>query len=72
MLKVYTGDACLDCKVVKDYFTENNVEFKEVNAHEDEDAMNRLLGLGLRSVPQIFRDDVLVGDIRNYRNLLEG
>lgn len=70
MFKLYTGYACQRCKDVKDFFTINGVEFEEINAHEDDEALDFLVSQGLRGVPQIFKDGELVGDQNNYKELV--
>lgn len=54
---VYTKTVCQGCKMVKRYLKEHNVEYKEVNVDENEDAFNHIKSLGFTSLPVVAHND---------------
>lgn len=48
---VYSRNKCMQCKMMKNYFTRLKIPFQEVNVDEDEVGMNELKMLGFQSVP---------------------
>ena len=48
-----TSNTCVFCKAAKQYFKENNIEYKERNIDEDKEAVNYLIEKGYRGVPVI-------------------
>lgn len=52
-IKIYTSNTCVFCKAAKQYFNENNIEFKEMNIDENPDAVQYLVSKGYRGVPVI-------------------
>lgn len=52
---IYTKPQCPNCVSAKQWFTANNVDYKEINIAEDLDARAALLEKypSIRSVPQI-------------------
>ena len=52
-IKIYTSNTCVFCKAAKQYFTENNLEFTELNVDENPDAVEYLVSKGYRGVPVI-------------------
>lgn len=52
-IKIYTSNTCVFCKAAKQYFNENNIEFKEMNIDENPDAVEYLVSKGYRGVPVI-------------------
>lgn len=61
-IKIYTSNTCVFCKAAKQYFNENNIEFKEMNIDENPDAVEYLVSKGYRGVPVINIDgDDIVG-----------
>ena len=61
MITMYTRTVCPYCEQAKALLTSKNIEYKAVNIEEDVDARNFLVAQGLRSVPQIYEDDQLIG-----------
>ena len=61
MITMYTRTVCPYCEQAKALLTSKNIEYKAVNIEEDVDARNFLVTQGLRSVPQIYEDDQLIG-----------
>lgn len=60
MITVYTKDACPFCDRAKALLDSKGIEYKTVNLVESPDAREFLVDQGLRSVPQIFNDGVLL------------
>ena len=52
-IKIYTSNTCVFCKAAKQYFDENNIEYKEMNVDENPDAVEYLVSKGYRGVPVI-------------------
>lgn len=60
MITVYTKDACPFCDRAKALLESKGIEYKTINLAQDPDAREFLVDQGLRSVPQIFNDGVLL------------
>lgn len=50
---LYSKDACMQCKLTKDYFVRNNIKFIEYNTDHDEQAAERARALGYMAAPVI-------------------
>ena len=60
MITVYTKDQCPFCDRAKALLESKGIEYKTVHVGQDPDAREFLMDQGLRSVPQIFKDGVLL------------
>jgi glutaredoxin len=60
MITVYSKNNCPFCDRAKALLESKGIEFKTVMMEENPDAREFLMDQGLRSVPQIFKDDVLL------------
>ncbi len=60
MITVYSKNNCPFCDRAKALLESKGVEYKVVNIEEVPDARELLVDQGLRSVPQIFNDGVLL------------
>jgi len=60
MITVYTKNHCPFCDRAKSLLESKGIEFKTVNIEDEPDAREHLVDQGLRSVPQIFKDGVLL------------
>ena len=60
MITVYSKNNCPFCDRAKALLESKGVEYKVVNIEETTDAREFLVDQGLRSVPQIFNDGVLL------------
>lgn len=71
-VQVYSSDTCPYCTAVKNYLSENNVEFIEKNVSTDNQARNELIQKGYRGVPVIIVGDeeVLGFDQARLKSLL--
>jgi glutaredoxin 3 len=60
MITVYSKNTCPFCDRAKALLENKGVAFNVVNIEEAQDAREFLVDQGLRSVPQIFNDGVLL------------
>ena len=62
-VSIYTTDTCSYCKLAKDFFQKNNVEFQEFNVGSDLQKRQEMIEKsGQMGVPVItVGDDVIVG-----------
>jgi glutaredoxin len=60
MITVYSKNNCPFCDRAKALLESKGVEYTVVNIEETPDARELLVDQGLRSVPQIFNDGVLL------------
>lgn len=61
MVTIYTTPTCVYCKMAKEYFAANNVEYTELNVATDEAARNAMLEKsGQMGVPVIDVDNNIV------------
>lgn len=60
MIKVYTKNNCMPCKMTKRWLKNNGVDFKEVNVEEYLEAFNELVAMDLRTLPVVFKDGELI------------
>lgn len=59
---IYSKQSCPFCVRAKQFFTEQGVPYDEIDLTEDSKALEELKNkTGLRTVPQIFINDNLVG-----------
>ena len=61
MIKIYTRTVCPYCDQAKALLDSKGINYEAVNIEDDADARNFLVTQGLRSVPQIYEQDVLIG-----------
>lgn len=54
MLTIYSKTVCPYCVQAKNYLKSKNINFKEVNIEDDNDARQFVQAQGHRSVPQIY------------------
>jgi glutaredoxin len=60
MIKVYTKNNCPFCDRAKALLESKDIKFEAINIEEHPDAREMLVDQGLRSVPQIFKDGILL------------
>jgi glutaredoxin len=60
MITIYSKNNCPFCDRAKALLESKDVAFKVVNIEETPDAREFLVDQGLRSVPQVFKDGVLL------------
>jgi glutaredoxin len=60
MIKVYTKNNCPFCDQAKSLLESKGKMYISVNIEENESEKEFLIDQGLRSVPQIFKDGILI------------
>ena len=60
MITVYSKSNCPFCDRAKALLENRGVEYTTISVEEDPTARQHLLDMGLRSVPQIFKDTTLL------------
>jgi glutaredoxin 3 len=63
-IQIYTTNYCPFCIKAKLLLKKKNIEFSEIDVSNDETLREKMTTManGARSVPQIFADDVHIGD----------
>ena len=63
-IEIYITNNCPFCKKAKSLLNQKNVKFSEIDVSNDEILREKMSSLanGARSVPQIFSDNVHIGD----------
>ena len=56
MLTIYSKTVCPNCVQAKNYLKSKNINFREVNIEDDDEAREFIIQQGLRTMPQIFMD----------------
>lgn len=68
MFKIYTKNNCNWCVRAKELLKENNIEYTEINIEESFEDKMVLKALRLRTVPQIWNDDLHLGGYRQLES----
>ena len=70
-IEIYTTNSCPFCIKAKNLLKKKKVEFKEINVSNDEVLREKMsvMANGARSVPQIFADNVHIGDCDKIHKL---
>lgn len=42
-VKIYTTPTCVYCKMIKEFFKDNNIEYEEVNVASDQKALDEMI-----------------------------
>ena len=66
--KIFTKDNCSWCTKAKEILRENNITYKEHNIDEDHTSKMVLKALRLKTVPQIWNDDLHLGGYRQLES----
>lgn len=67
IVKVYSKEKCMQCKMVKNWLTAHSVEFTEIDVTHDEEALHELKSLGFTSLPVTYVDcDEYNGYIKGF------
>lgn len=61
MLTVYSKYDCGFCVKAKNLLDSLGVRYEEIDVHHDHEARDFLKEQGLKTVPQIFKGDILIG-----------
>jgi glutaredoxin 3 len=64
VIQIYTTDQCPFCTKAKSLLNKKKIKFSEINVSNDEILREKMsvMANGARSVPQIFADNVHIGD----------
>ena len=68
MFTIYTKNNCSWCVKAKEILKENNITYKEYNIDEDHTSKMVLKALRLKTVPQIWNDDLHLGGYRQLES----
>lgn len=75
MIIIYSMPGCTACVQAAAYLDSKGVSYTKADIYEDNEAMNNMRDLGLRSVPQVFLDGgnsvVHVGDFNKLKSLTD-
>jgi glutaredoxin 3 len=71
IIEIYTTDYCPFCIKAKNLLKKKKIEFKEINVSNDENLRKKMTKMtnGARSVPQIFVDNIHIGDCDKIHKL---
>jgi glutaredoxin len=68
MITVYSKAGCVNCTKAKALLDDSQLEYQVIMVDQDAKALEYLINMGLRSMPQIFKDGVRFCD--SYQGLL--
>lgn len=70
VINMYSTESCGYCRLAKEWFNENNIEFNEILL-DNKDAISKFIKEcpGLKTVPQIIIDGELIDG--GYKGLME-
>jgi len=71
MIIVYSKNNCPHCVTAKSLLEQNFVEFTEINIETNAAGRDYLLDKGLRSLPQVFAGEELIGGVDKLKVWLE-
>ena len=60
MIKIYTKNNCMPCKMTKNWLKNNKLTYTELNVDENLEAYNYLMANNLRTLPVVFKDNELI------------
>ncbi len=68
MITLFTKSGCPNCVLAKTLLEDAGVEYETKDVDTDFEAMQQLANMGLRSLPQVFKNGSLVAN--GYQGLL--
>ena len=70
-IEIYTADYCPFCVKAKTLLKKKNIKYIEINLSNDEALREKMSSMtnGARSVPQIFADNIHIGDCDKIHKL---
>lgn len=75
MIVIYSAPGCTVCDQAAALLESKGIKYEKTDIYEDNDAMNNMRDLGLRSVPQVFLQDgdtlVHIGDFKKLKSLTD-
>lgn len=60
MIKIYTKNNCVQCKMTKNWFKGKGQTFTEVNVDDNLEGLNELLTMNLKTLPVVFNNGEFV------------
>lgn len=57
MVKLYTKDNCIQCKMTKQWLTKHNIEFTESNVSASKEALAEAKATGYTSMPIMLKNN---------------
>jgi glutaredoxin-like protein NrdH len=57
MITVYTKPSCVQCDATKRHLTKLGIEFDTVDITQDQDAFDKIIGMGFKAAPVVITDD---------------
>lgn len=60
MIKIYSKNNCVQCKMTKNWFKGKGHTFTEVNVDDDLEGLNELLTMNLKTLPVVFNNGEFV------------
>ena len=71
MIIVYSKKVCPNCTKVKAMLESKGITYQEVDIETNAAGRDVVLSHGLRSVPQVFEGEALIGDFEKTKTWLE-
>jgi glutaredoxin len=71
MIIVYSKSVCPECDKLKSFLESKNIKYTSIDVETNAAARDVLLNQGLRSVPQLFHGEQLIGDLSKVKTWLE-
>jgi glutaredoxin 3 len=70
-IEIYTTNYCPFCVKAKSLLNKKNIKFSETDVSNDEALREKMINManGARSVPQIFADNIHIGDCDKIHKL---
>ena len=70
-IEIYTTNYCSFCVKAKSLLKKKNIKFYEIDVTNDESSREKMITManGARSVPQIFADNIHIGDCDKIHKL---
>jgi glutaredoxin-like protein NrdH len=53
---VYTKPSCVQCDQTKRFLDKANIEYKTIDITEDQEAFDKIIGMGFKSAPVVMTD----------------
>ena len=72
MIKIYTKDYCPYCGMAKRLLGALGLDFEEIDLKSDQEAIMALVQkTGMRTLPQIFVEDKLIGGYDDLKSIVD-
>lgn len=68
MITLYTKSNCPNCTLAKNLLNEEGIDYVTKDIEQDMEALQQLSNMGLRSLPQVFKNNSLIPN--GYQGLL--